>query len=434
MNRGTAKVITHGEMVLEYLAQPFVQVHGVCILPEDKERPDEEREYMLARLPPDYEVRWQTQKDGEMPPIFQANISSNYSVLNTLIALIQLGSAIPTILSVSRHKKTELGYAAYQLTVIPYALMSVLNTFASFTAPSYPASYLVRSEIMDEAARRGGVFEGVVGELCESNTPFTLNAPETEHKKLLGAVGTFVNGENNLAIEFEAGDSKERIQWPLITQAKVPKDIIGGFFHAIRKAVIYVCTQQIWETLRGDSPVVRWVPRWHEYNLKLRYQAAEPLEDEPSDTKEATAQTSGTPDLEPGPTFSHPHRAETVLVFKNVENKASDDEPTILVPSIGNPVLRKKERRENILFYVADIIFVLSLAAPYLINFWRTGYKSGKSTIPQRVFTILWLVMMQLAWFPQRMALEFLQCRIVPLSHKYVVSQSRGCKHLMSRN
>ena len=63
------------------------------------------------------------------------------------------------------------GYAAFGLTVIPYLIMSLLNSFADAVTPSYPTCYLVRSEEMDEAERREGCyFDGVVGRLVRQET------------------------------------------------------------------------------------------------------------------------------------------------------------------------------------------------------------------------------------------------------------------------
>jgi len=40
---------------LEYLAQRYIKIHGLCRLPLCK---DGRNEYMMARVPPDFEVKW----------------------------------------------------------------------------------------------------------------------------------------------------------------------------------------------------------------------------------------------------------------------------------------------------------------------------------------------------------------------------------------
>ena len=71
-----------------------------------------------------------------------------------------------SIIQILRADKVH-DYGAYQLTLIPYALMSLVNIVSGFLAPSYPAVYMVESTVMKEARKRGGVFDGVVGLLDE---------------------------------------------------------------------------------------------------------------------------------------------------------------------------------------------------------------------------------------------------------------------------
>lgn len=73
--------------------------------------------------------------------------------------------------------------------------MSLINTFTSIATPDYGASYMVRSSIMREAERRGGKFDGVVGELCESDEKISLKVGELikGHGDLIGEVGRSYN-------------------------------------------------------------------------------------------------------------------------------------------------------------------------------------------------------------------------------------------------
>ncbi|KAJ6014485.1 hypothetical protein N7540_009076 [Penicillium herquei] len=43
--------------------------------------------------------------------------------------------------------------------------MSVMNLVGNLVTPSYPSAYLVHTEIMDEAIKRGGHFDTIVGKL-----------------------------------------------------------------------------------------------------------------------------------------------------------------------------------------------------------------------------------------------------------------------------
>jgi hypothetical protein len=71
-----------------------------------------------------------------------------------------------SIIQILRARKLD-DYGAYQLTLIPYALMSLVNVTSGILTPSYPAVYMIDSTVMEEARRRGGIFDGVIGQLHE---------------------------------------------------------------------------------------------------------------------------------------------------------------------------------------------------------------------------------------------------------------------------
>jgi len=75
-------------------------------------------------------------------------------------------------------------YGAYQLTLIPYALMSLVNVVSGFLTPSYPAVYMVHSTVMREARKRGGVFDGVIGQLDEDEDDQTMTKIEAKRDEL----------------------------------------------------------------------------------------------------------------------------------------------------------------------------------------------------------------------------------------------------------
>ncbi|KAF8534892.1 hypothetical protein BDD12DRAFT_809002 [Trichophaea hybrida] len=101
-------------------------------------------QYMLVRIPPHCSVKWK-----------------HRSYFN---------------LEFTRHHETDTWkddimkvnkYGSYRLTVVPYGLMSLVNILSAIFSPSYPSVYMVDSSVMREARRRGGIFDGVVGELEE---------------------------------------------------------------------------------------------------------------------------------------------------------------------------------------------------------------------------------------------------------------------------
>jgi hypothetical protein len=93
-------------------------------------------------------------------------LSYSYSWIKGAAAFLQALYAIFTLYD-SRGAQIDLyGYAAFGLTVVPYAVMSVLNLFANIVTPSYSTIYLVESEVMKEAEqRKGSRFSNVVGRI-----------------------------------------------------------------------------------------------------------------------------------------------------------------------------------------------------------------------------------------------------------------------------
>lgn len=181
---------------LKYLSQEHVQIHGTCHLPPVPE--GSESEYMLARLPPDYEVEWKLKFSDE-----ESSISSDYSIIRPVMAFFQLLSAVPVIYGANKSESQQHhGYAGYQLTIIPFALMSIINTCASMAGPNYGSSYIIRSSIMEEAERRGAEFEGVVGKLCESEKKIVLESQVNNHGNITGEVGKF-EGDNAEVLKFD---------------------------------------------------------------------------------------------------------------------------------------------------------------------------------------------------------------------------------------
>jgi hypothetical protein len=84
--------------------------------------------------------------------------------------LIGLGQAIFAVFTLYKTRGDQIaryGYAAFGLTVAPYAFMSIINLVGNYFCPTYPAMYMVESSVMAEARARGGYFHGVVGKLAE---------------------------------------------------------------------------------------------------------------------------------------------------------------------------------------------------------------------------------------------------------------------------
>jgi hypothetical protein len=75
-------------------------------------------------------------------------IPSSYSALKSLVAVTQALFAATTLYNSKGHQIDRFGYAAFGLTVVPYALMSIVNLIANLVCPEYPAMYLISNQAL----------------------------------------------------------------------------------------------------------------------------------------------------------------------------------------------------------------------------------------------------------------------------------------------
>jgi hypothetical protein len=123
-----------------------VRIHGQCSLPQG---------YYLIRLPENILVS----TEGHDP----LDIACVYPRTKVILSLTQLGFACATLYRAQGSQLQRYGYAAFSLTVMPYAIMSFINLIGNLVTPSYSTVFMVRSEVMDEAEARGGIFYGTIG-------------------------------------------------------------------------------------------------------------------------------------------------------------------------------------------------------------------------------------------------------------------------------
>lgn len=138
-------------------------IHGIYSLPKGFE---------FAYIPSDAELSFVAKNIDQSHLICSINIASSYSFAKAVIAVVQALYAAATLYRTRGNQIDRYGYAAFGLTVTPYVIMSILNFFGQIATPDYPALYMVRSEIMTEAERRGGYFHGEVGHLSSVNCLF----------------------------------------------------------------------------------------------------------------------------------------------------------------------------------------------------------------------------------------------------------------------
>lgn len=75
--------------------------------------------------------------------IVTPRLSYTYNMVKSTSALIQISYGCFALYKVSDDQIQRYGYAAYQITVIPYVFMSLINLIASLSGPSYPAMFIV---------------------------------------------------------------------------------------------------------------------------------------------------------------------------------------------------------------------------------------------------------------------------------------------------
>jgi len=148
------------------------RIHGVCRLPSG---------YELATVHPDciveemMESENNGQTEGPSQTPISAEISSSYNVAKGAAAILQLLYASATLYLTRGDQLKRYGYAAFGLTVAPYLVMSLVNLLSVLLTPDHPTCFMVESEIMKEAERRGGAsFQGMVGKMKTPEGPIKI--------------------------------------------------------------------------------------------------------------------------------------------------------------------------------------------------------------------------------------------------------------------
>ncbi|KAL6892437.1 hypothetical protein HDV57DRAFT_482018 [Trichoderma longibrachiatum] len=150
-------------------------IHGEHWLSDDST-------YYLAMVPPEASMSFafDTDKDGgNQEPSTQpsAVIASSYNLPKLFIGLIQAIWAVITIYRTRGDQIEQYGYAAFGLTVAPYATMSILNSLANMLNPDYPSMFLIRTPAMGKAEEeREGFFKGAICVELQDANPVGRNS------------------------------------------------------------------------------------------------------------------------------------------------------------------------------------------------------------------------------------------------------------------
>ena len=122
-----------------------------------------DEEYYLAQVPYYADLtfvqpRKSTGTNGSRIDHQDITIPSSYSVIQALIGVGQALWAIITIYQARGDQIQQYGYAAFGLTVVPYAFMSVTNAMANLLTPQYSTILVIRTPEMTEAEQQGKAF------------------------------------------------------------------------------------------------------------------------------------------------------------------------------------------------------------------------------------------------------------------------------------
>jgi hypothetical protein len=134
----------------------------------------------LQVVPPDFRVV------SVCPKAHKVELSCSNSLAKCATAVAQVGFACFTLYQTRSNQIEEYGYAAFGLTVIPYAIMSLLNLTANLLTPEYPTFFMVHSDYLDVVNQRTKEtqYDGTVGTIVPRNAPLGRGLYDTITAKL----------------------------------------------------------------------------------------------------------------------------------------------------------------------------------------------------------------------------------------------------------
>ena len=99
-------------------------------------------------------------------------LSKSKNITKSLIAVLQLCFSLFVLIKSKANQIDLYGYAAFSLTVAPYAVMATVNLLANVFQPTYSSLYLVRNDVMDEIEGAFGMhFDNTVGTVLQVEPP-----------------------------------------------------------------------------------------------------------------------------------------------------------------------------------------------------------------------------------------------------------------------
>jgi hypothetical protein len=199
-------------------------------LPENMPRnvPENEPELISEHLPERVQESLPGNAQQNKSERNTGNLAASYNIPKAIISLAQAIWAIITIYRARGNQIDQYGYAAFGLTVAPYAYMSIINLMATCITPEYPAVYMVRTSLMNEAEAKGALITGEVGYLDLSQVDLKKDQDDID---LLSWCGFFLSLPPLIIVgalsHFSAGSSSTLERG--FTMAWLPTGTLGGF-------------------------------------------------------------------------------------------------------------------------------------------------------------------------------------------------------------
>ncbi|CCX32016.1 Similar to predicted protein [Chaetomium globosum CBS 148.51]; acc. no. XP_001223087 [Pyronema omphalodes CBS 100304] len=367
------------------------------------------------------------------------SISASYSIIKSFIALFQLYSIIGFLREEKRGGRIN-DYAAYQLTLIPYGLMSVINIICGLMTPSYPAVYMVKNSVMEEAIERGGVFDGIVGELVEK-------PPEKMELRQLGDSNPIPDERRAFIRNEKLSTIQSRMQmfgvllWNYAYQFKTVIPFVRFVPFSAMARMFRATMMEIWNILRcrgTDTP------------------------DVPLDNGSKTAEVTERAD----PANKHATRLGVMFrtywnaikdIFKSIKNLFAgkqeidnsrlpeerfynafkdQDEPQDKTSTSSNNADTKTLPYEHFIFPIgnaprhfryrwtcilSDYLIILSIAAPFVITWALTGFATPIKRKWHGIVFLVWLILGEVTSFSFTATWELIHSYVSQLGRKHYV-------------
>ena len=312
--------------------------------------------YLLCRTPRYFGF------SRDRPGVHYDEVRCSYGPGQAFIAIAQFFYALSALYAARRHQILRFGYAAFGLTTAPFAVMSLINLVSLLFRPDFDEVYLVGSRVLDECLRRCNTDLSqvkIVADIAEPNPveldvreyTVTLNGFKTATKAVQAHFTGDKDGEQLAMLEkqSEAGKSSDGVEKDVEWSTERPTSLQGSTSNTSAVHSYLVLT---------DEDDARFVP---------------------GKTCQLTI-CSNNPCVE----AVHPARIAWRKLFGTTGSP----------PKMAAPTIKDKKhaaRWAPDVFATLFIVVVIDTVVLAIVG-GLSGFRRGRSTFAQRVWTMCWLV------------------------------------------